>query len=336
MKNIIFEKINSDYEFINSLRSKTKDKSDLWEQRLFKWISKLVTSNKIDPDKISKFRATSALLSEVPRNPYSNTVILKRIYKFLRFSGYKKTCFHNYEKLRDEPGLMWDNFNDIGNPLYFESDGKKFNERFLRHLRTTNLVEKHIDLKKDAIIVDIGGGYGQFLTMLNSKNPFASKILVDFPEQLLIASYYIRKTYPDAKINMIKDCYEDNFCIKKMVTKNDFLLIPTDKVFLLNELKVDLVCNFSSLGEMSKENFLSYMTSPLIKNTKYFFTINRLDSFPTYSNNISILDYDLKRFKTIHHDTSPIWDYYFSSFSPFLIRKHAFKSRNFEFIGKNS
>ena len=59
-----------------------------------------------------------------------------------------------------------------------------------------------------------------------------------------------------------------------------------------------------------------------------------IDSFPTYSNNLSVLDYKLERFKKVHFEVSPIWDYFFDSFSPFSIRKNSFNSRNFEFIGK--
>ena len=95
----MLSEINKDFKFLSSL---TKDipskKKDLWESQLIEWIKILVTGEEIDPEKISKFRGTSALLSEVPRNPYLNTIIRKHIYKYLRFSGYKKTCFHNFEK----------------------------------------------------------------------------------------------------------------------------------------------------------------------------------------------------------------------------------------------
>ena len=263
----MFNDINKDYKFLADLRSGVLDQSqDLWEARLFKWINKLVTNDEIDPNKISKFRATSALLSEVPRNPYLDKTFKKHIYEYLRFPGYKKTCFHNFEKLCHDDSLIWESFSQVGEPIYYESDGKKFNERFLRHLRTVSIIEKNISLKSGSIVVDIGGGYGQFIAMMHYKFDSAKKILIDFPEQLLVASYFLKKSFPDAKINTIRSCYEKNISITSMLKNNDFVLIPVDQLHLLNDIEVDLVCNFSSFGEMSVDNFTGYMSGSLISN----------------------------------------------------------------------
>ena len=327
--------IDEDFKFICSLREgKSNKEYDLWETRLFEWVKGLTTNNKIDVEKLSKFRAVGALLSEVPRNPYLHSIILKHIYGFIRFSGYKKTCHHNFEKLRFNDDLIWNSFSELGSPFYYEVDGKKFNERFLRHLRTISILEKNVTLKKDSIIVDIGGGYGQFLAMLNSKYSLTKKILIDFPEQLLVASYYLKELFPNCKINSVRSSYKKNFSIAESIDENDFILVSTDQINLMDDVKADLVCNFSSFGEMSKPYFNNYMNSELIRNAEYFFTVNRLDSFPTYNNSISILDYDLDRFKKIHLEVSPIWDFYFNSLTPFFQRKKSFSSRNFEFLGK--
>lgn len=331
----MFEDLNKDYNFLSKLREANPDQSqDLWEKRMFQRLNMLVTDGKIDPRKMAKFRANSALLSEVPRNPYSDNPIKKVIYKYLRFPGFRKSCYHNFNKLRLDETLIWSSFNEVGAPIYYETDGKKFNERFLRHLRTVSIIEKNIALSKDSLVVDIGGGFGQFLAMLNYKFSSAKKILVDFPEQLLVASYFLKKSFPNAKINTVRSCYDPKFSIVDMINDNDFILISTDQVHLLDDVKADLVCNFSSLGEMSAKHFETYINGSLINTSKYFFTINRLDSFPTYANGISILDYELYRFKKIHLSVSPVWDFYFTSFSPFWINKIAFKSRNFEFLGE--
>ena len=69
--------INDDYQFIRNLReSKNSKDYDLWETRLFSWVKKLTTNDEVDPEKLAKFRSVSALLSEVPRNPYINSKIL--------------------------------------------------------------------------------------------------------------------------------------------------------------------------------------------------------------------------------------------------------------------
>ncbi len=329
--------INDDYQFIRNLReSKNSKDYDLWETRLFSWVKKLTTNDEVDPEKLAKFRSVSALLSEVPRNPYINSKILKHVYEFIRFTGYKKTCFHNFDKLRLDNSLMWDKFSEVGAPIFFESDGKKFNERFLRHLRTVSILEKNITLESDSVVVDIGGGYGQFLAMLNYRFSSTKKILVDFPEQLLVASYFLKQSFPNCRINSVRSGYEKDFSIDKALNENDFILVSTDKINLLDGVRADLVCNFSSFGEMSISNFDSYMNSKLMKNARYYFTVNRIDSFPTYNNGLSILDYKLDLYKPIHFEVSPIWDFYFDSFTPFFQSKKSFSSRNFEFLGEVS
>ena len=58
--------------------------------------------------------------------------------------------------------------------------------------------------------------------------------------------------------------------------KFDIFLCPIDLFNKINEIKLDLAVNCFSLGEMSKKNFLDYIHSNLIKNARYFFSINRI------------------------------------------------------------
>ena len=51
------------------------------------------------------------------------------------------------------------------------------------------------------------------------------------------------------------------------------------------------------------------LNSDLFKTIKYFFTVNRFDSFPTYKNELSIVNYPLRDFKTLHFMTSPLYKY---------------------------
>ena len=83
---------------------------------------------------------------------------------------------------------------------------------------------------------------------------------------------------------------------------------------------------------MPNDTFNEYKDSDIFKNSKYFFTINRIDSFPTYTNKISLIDYFDWKTPPLHLSVSPVWDYYFESFSPFFVNKKAFLSRNFELI----
>ena len=331
----LFEDLNLDYQFILKQRKNYEaQRSSLWSKRLDTWFLKLSTNGRLDSKKIGRFRRTAALISEVPRNPYADVPLLGQIYSILRQEGFKRYCYWNYKKFSELNGLDWDSFSHVGQPFFFEADGRNFNERFLRHLRTTSLVQKHINLRERDCVVDIGGGYGQFTMQLRRLFPKIQNVIIDYPEQLLLARYYISSINPELKMNDIRSIYS-GFCDQKdELADFDVLLIPAESYQIIDELDVRLVCNFSSFGEMPREQFFQYLSNPAIKEADYFFSVNRIDSFPTYENKLCIFDYFSEQSDILHLGVSPVWDFYFTSLTPFFVKRHSFPSRNFEMIKK--
>ena len=133
---------------------------------------------------------------------------------------------------------------------------------------------------------------------------------------------------------MVKEIIEADIIDEEFIKRFDFILIPIESYHKVKSGLFNVVCNFSSLGEMPREAFNAYNNSQILKKSKFFFTINRLDSWPTYKNLITILDYNLDDYDPIHKSISPLWDYYYVSYTVFLIKKISYRSRNFEFIGK--
>ena len=331
----LVESLKSDFKFlINASSGNIMGESSLWEKRVLRWFQKLSVDGELNLKKLANFRRNSVLLAEIPMNPLSEVPILRSIYDFVYYEGYRQSCIWNYEKLKDDTSLDWDSFNDIGSPYAISIDGRKFNERSLRHLRSTALVNQYIELNEGDTVLDIGGGYGQFIMQLRRSNPKIKSIIVDFPEQLFLAKYYIGMLDPSLRVNSLESIYQSNQKLEDLERSFDVLLVPVDRFDLLADLKCKLACNFSSFGEMSKKQFLDYFNSKPIKNSEYFFTINRIDSFPTYDNFINVMDYLTDDFERIHLQTSPIWDHYYKSRTPFYVKKHSFLSRNFELLGK--
>ena len=127
------------------------------------------------------------------------------------------------------------------------------------------------------IVCDIGGGYGILLYMLKKLNFHGTSILIEFPEQLLTAKYFLKKNFSNLKINSMKEVYdyEDNFS-RTFLKKFDIFLCPIDLFIKIDQIKLDLIINCFSLGEMSEQNFQKYINSNLLKNSKYFLSINRI------------------------------------------------------------
>ena len=262
-----FESLVKDYNFLknkHAVSPKTAEKintaiSSQWGSRLKSWFNKLSNGKTLCEIKLSNFRRLSILLSEVPRNPYASSLISGPVYEFLRRPGYSKTCLHNYNKLKDEQGLDWEGFSLVGNPLYEEMDGRLFNERFLRHLRTIKLVNKYIHLEKNDLIVDVGSNDGNLLSNFKDNH----KVLGVTPEK--IGKIAIKKGIPT-----IID-YFDNKTSKKIIKKyGKAKIITATNVFAhidnINNILLSIKKTLKEDGVFISE---SHYLLPLIQTVQY-------------------------------------------------------------------
>ncbi len=310
----------------------------IWGKRLPDWIKKLVKNSKIDQDEIKNFIGHNIFLAEIPNRAKGKFHNFLR--QILRGPGFRKTCFANYEKLLKngyQSELNKYKLSEVGSPSFFEVGGFKFNERFLRHIRTVDLFLQNIRIHENGqlTVLDIGGGYSQFAYMLTDKSANTVVATLDFKEQLLLSYYFLKVNNPCLRVNSLEEILKLDKIDASFISKFDVILIPIECFNKLDSGIFNVVCNFSSFGEMSDEAFKKYLKSNILRNAKYFFTVNRLDSWPTYNNSISIMDYELHHYAPLHQMISPIWDYYYVSFTKFFIKKISFRSRNFEFIGIN-
>jgi putative sugar O-methyltransferase len=340
MEEEIFINIQADLNYMSNFGK--KNVNSLWGNRTTKWKNKFVDSKGLlRKDTIKNFRAYSTLITEIPSK--KENFFYNLIYQIIRSKGQKKHAEDVLTKILNnnhEKTLLETEFNLVGSPNYFSFKNQKYNERFLRHIRNLDLINEHVSKKIDKEIknvIDIGGGYCQFASLLKTKYDSIKVATVDFPEQLLLGYYFLKKTFPNLKINTLSSIWEAEIIDKNYFEKYDLLLIPVDCFNKIDPSLFDMLTNFSSFGEMSKGVFNSYLENEIFNNIKCFFTINRIDSWPTYSNNLNVTNYSLEKFNKIHFDVSPIWDYYYVSNMPILKpEKRRFLSRNFEFIGYNA
>ena len=310
------------------------DDKDLWSGRLKVFLEILYSKEKgINQKFFTNFRSfKKKIIFETPSVKYS----YKNFWKF-GVIAEKKYCYHQFNKMVNDNtiNLIKENpLDKVGNPIYYKNKGIIFNERYLRHIHYLYLFNKYIkpELKNEKYnLIGIGSSYGQFEKniLLNYQN--IKPILVDFPEQLFVAYYYLSKNFPEKKINTISSLSEINEIDQSFIDKYDIVLITTEK---FNSLKVNknIITNFNSFGEMSSENFNQYIKSDIFKNVDFFFTLNRLDSFPTYNNKISFLNYPLNHFKKKYLEISPLFDYHYTRENLKILKK-PYHSRCFEFIG---
>ena len=74
--------------------------------------------------------------------------------------------------------------------------------------------------------------------------------------------------------------------------KYDIVLVPNTEFKKIKiDYKKNMVVNLNSFGEIDRNSFFEYLKSEIVTKSKYFFSVNRLDSFPSYDNNITFFDY---------------------------------------------
>jgi hypothetical protein len=108
-----------------------------------------------------------------------------------------------------------------------------------------------IYLKKSAMIVDIGGGFGGMLAKMKDLFPDSKCIMFDLPEVNVCQTYYLSQRYPNARILGFKDFVQRGPAI--FDEKADFLVLPGWLIQEMPDDTVDLVANSSSMMEMSPE-----------------------------------------------------------------------------------
>lgn len=211
------------------------------------------------------------------------------------------------------------------NIAFFINNKVSTNIRWSRYIYFAGILRNFFKGRRfPETIVDIGSFYGGFQYVIKTIFPHSRHILIDFPHQLARSLIFLKESFPNSNFYAIyddnsfeayfKNCLEDNY---------DFLFLSTNfyqkfsEMYNKNKIKVDLVSNFYSFGEMAKDNFDIYMNSSLIKNSKNLYFCNRYDSSPfyekTYQEKYSIFDYLIKHFEIklnqnsgIHHFQMPV------------------------------
>lgn len=275
-----------------------------WKDRVAKEPARFIKSDgKLDIENIENFRRLNIFLEDWPNFKFDKL-------GFTKYSGYYRAYRkwlvdtlsvvkeYKYEQLLEKYPC-----NSIGNPYTFRYSGYSYTFRWMRQIYQLGLMKKAFGnlLKDDFVALDLGSGYGIFSAMAKGEFPNSHHILVDFPEALLLAYYYLGTCFPNARIAGIKEIHKKAEITRSFVDKYDFVLIPVTFYQRLEKETVDIYTNFVSLGEMKREWFDYYLKSAPFLTAKYFYTINRIISQPAYDTDITLLDYIVHRPKNLLH-----------------------------------
>lgn len=249
--------------------------------------------------------------------------LLKEYYEILKNSGCESL-------LRKYPVFK------LGNPKFFKYQGCEFTVRWCKHIYSLGLFNRILGekIKSDFISLDIGSSYGIFSSLLKKEYPQSRHVLLDFPEQLVLAHYYLGMLFPDARIAGYKEIQEVKSINRDFFKNYDFVLIPWFEYKNIQKDSLDMVTNFASFGEMRREWFDFYVRSEPFLSCEYFFTHNRFQSYPEYDTDLTILDYPLQDFDKFYFGICPTHFHSYKEKFLFFYEKLVISSQYFDFIGR--
>jgi putative sugar O-methyltransferase len=347
----LIEELNLSLRLVVDSKNKERNKNGYgdWEDRAYSELDKIIgPDDKILESKLERFIWDGVFVTDQPTTSVKGVSYNNKFFKFLLrvlilITGNKRSgvyesmdTFNEIKRQNMLPLLKKYPMSDVGQPFKIKHSGFVFTQRYLRHIYFFSFFKIHLLglLKGNSITLDIGSSYGLFQMFVKKEMPSSHNILVDLPGQLILAHYYLSCEFPNAKIASIVTVNDASVIDEEFIRKYDFILIPTTMYEKLHTDAVDVVTNFVSLSEMSKKWFDVYFDSIAFKTAKYFYTVNRYDSFPTYSNGITVFDFPLNSYRKIIFNTLPILKSYYLPKAFFLTKKIRFPSEFFQFIGE--
>ncbi len=266
-------KIFSSYEKAIKDENKEELEDSPWWTELRKEFQGIFLENKgLNKKSIQNFRndieSKSAILKD------QNVAISKKNSKFINMiNATLLAClYHKYSEIINLNTLRTVSDSYAGNNSCVIYRGQRLNHRILRYSYYISQLKDKLDFKQDEkiTICDIGGGFGGLLRLLKNTYLNSTCILVELPETCLLASYFLKKNFPDSKILLYSD-FNKNVNYKDY----DIVILPQNMIKNFEDKSIDLVLNTSSLSEMKNETQDFYLSQIERVTKKYFYSVNR-------------------------------------------------------------
>lgn len=200
------------------------------------------------------------LMRRLSKNFFSKkfleVMIFGRLLKFWEiFNKEKNYSLLNQPKYGNQVGAnIENNFVTIGS--------------FFNQIISENLLN-HVRELERPIISELGGGYGKLAFYLLNRVKNFCYINFDLPEVLILASYFLIKSFPEKKFLLYG---EDEFN-QDALKKYDLIFLPSFEFEKIKDNSIDLFINKNSLGEMRKEQ-VNYFCNRISLSSNYFFHMN--------------------------------------------------------------
>lgn len=175
--------------------------------------------------------------------------------------------------------------DSCGNPVVVWVDGRSISANlclFSEHLR---IVRKYCRISEDrrVFLADIGCGYAGFMKLLKKEFRKSTCLLVDLPQNILLAKYYLRSNFPGCSFCPTSILYDKNRILVEDLINYDFVFLTPDVLERIENKKfIDFVCNMRSFQEMNLNYIRYYFTHLNRLVSGYFYSVNREQAPPRF------------------------------------------------------
>jgi putative sugar O-methyltransferase len=330
------------YQELRFVSNRTEDLIPKWQELVDQEPKRFISDDySVNLDALHNFRRLQIF---IPDSPGWDPSIFRRALRVAVTGGGRgarrmlRECLdvlkeHGYQDLLQKYPC-----HPAGNPFVFKHEGYSYTYRWFKHIYFLGLLNRVLGPQLDDgfLALDIGSSYGIFSSLIKQEYPTSHHILVDFPEQLMLAYYFLGTCFPDARIAGVREVAAQGSLTRSFFEKYDFSLVPISLYDKIEAGSADLVSNFASFGEMSRTWFNNYVTSAPFQTAKYLLTANRMQSYPTYDTDLTVIDYPIwEPDKRIHFAVSPPFShvYYYLRRRLFFNEKFAYPPY-FEYVGR--
>jgi hypothetical protein len=117
------------------------------------------------------------------------------------------------------------------------------------------------------VIVEIGAGWGGYLSMLKQYVPNAQIVIVDLPHTMIFSATYLPTAFPDCSVGFLGSA--------EFTGLEDFIFMTSEQFPDWKPQKIDLAINMVSFQEMTSTQVEAYGAGLLNKNCSVLYSHNR-------------------------------------------------------------
>ena len=269
--------IQKNYNYNIKLISSEKDfeDSEWWKKCREEYQHEFLKNEKLNLLALENFRSktktSSAIISDLSYLKSS----VNRIDKIKSLSLIN--LYHKLSEYLDLEILRLVSESYVGKNICLNYRDQRLSHTLLRHAYFSSQILKFTKLnpEENNIIVDIGGGYGSLIRILKHIFKKSTFIIFEIPEACILATYFLKKNFPNCKIGQALDFEDVNLIDSKQAKIYDFIVLPQPKIKLVADNLTDLTINTISMGEMTNKTQNFYLNNIERITKKYFYSVNR-------------------------------------------------------------